>query len=347
MPRFTARQLAQMVGGRLVGPADASVQDVRALELAGAGDLAFLRTEARKDDARKCTAAVLVTPQELEHYAGTMIVCEDPGAAMATILAAFAEARFPAPEGISRLASVSPSAVLREGVAVADFAVIGEGSEIGAGAVIHSQVCIGRNCRVGERTILCAGVKVHDGCVIGSECLVQHNAVIGSEGFGFLQRDGRQLKVPQVGTVRIGDRVQIGALTTVDRATLEATVIEDGAKLDDNCHVAHNCHIGPDCVIAAGAMIGGSVRLGRGVILAGDVAVKDHVSVGDGAIVGAGSGVHRDVAPGEVVWGYPIRPLTEQRRIFALLGRVPEMVQKLRQVEQALDELRRRLDGQP
>ncbi len=345
MPRFTAEQLAQMVGGRLAGPGDVSVENVRAPEFAGEGDLAFLRTTSGRADACKCRAAVLVTPEEVEDYAGTMIVCQDPDVAMAAILAAFAEERFPAPEGISRLASVSPSAVLAAGVAVGDCAVIGDGAEVGAGTVIHAQVHVGRNCRIGERSVLCAGVKVHDGCVIGSECLIQHNAVIGSEGFGFLQRDGRQLKVPQVGTVRIGDRVQIGALTSVDRATLEATVIEDGAKLDDNCHVAHNCHIGPDCVIAAGAMLGGSVRLGRGVILAGDVAVKDHVSVGDGAIVAAGSGVHADVGAGDVVWGYPVRPLREQRRIFALLGRLPEMAQKLRRLEGQLDALRRRLEG--
>lgn len=340
MPRFSAKELADMVGGKVVGPGEVTIENVRALELAGENDLAFLRDEAGKARAGSCRAAVLITPVALENYSGTMVVCEDAEVAMATVLATFAQERFPPPEGVSRLASVSPSATLGQGVAVGDYAVIGEGAVIGDAAVIHPQVYVGRGCRIGARTVLHANVSVHHNVVIGSDCVIHYNTAIGSAGFGFLQRGGRHVEVPQVGTVRIGGRVRIGALNTVDRGTLEATVIEDGVKTDDHCHIAHNCHIAADCIIAGGSVLGGSVRLGKGVILAGDVAVKDHVTVGDGAIIGAGSGVHNDVPPGAVMWGYPARPLSEQRRIVALLGRLPQMLERLRRLEKELETLR-------
>ncbi len=318
MPRFSAKELADMVGGKLVGPADVTVENVGTLERAEETDLAFLREESGKAVAQRCRAAVLVTPVELTDYAGTMIVCEDAEMAMATILAAFAEERFPVPEGVSPLASVSPSAELGQGVAVGDYAVICDGAVIEDGAAIYPQVYVGRRCRIGQRSVLQANVSVHDNVTIGADCIIHYNAVIGSSGFGFLQRQGRHVKIPEVGTVRIGDRVEIGALTTVARGTLEATVIEDGVKTDDNCHIAHNCHIGPDCIIAGGSVLGGSVRLGKGVMIGGDVAIKDHVTLGDGAVVGGAAGVSGDLPAGEVRWGYPARPLAEQLRINAL-----------------------------
>jgi len=344
MVEFTTGELARMVGGRLIGPPDVTVRDVRELDEAGPGDLAFLRTAQHKAQAEACRASAILTPFPLDRYGGAMVVCDDAEAAMATVLEAVAERRYPAPEGISPLASVSPEATIGDGVAIGALAYVGPGAAIGEGAVIFPQVYVGPNCRIGARTVLHAGVRVHDGCSIGDDCIIHYNAVIGAEGFGFLQRGGRHVKLPQVGTVRIGDRVEIGAVTTVDRATLEATVIEDGVKIDNHCHIAHNCHIGPDCIMAGGSKLSGSVRLGRGVMVAPDVGVKDHVTVGDGAILATGAGVHADVPPGQVLLGYPARPISEQRRIFATLPRLPEMHRRLRALEKAVEALRSSLE---
>jgi UDP-3-O-[3-hydroxymyristoyl] glucosamine N-acyltransferase len=259
---------------------------------------------------------------------------------MATVLDAVARDGARHPEGVSERASVSGSARLGTGVAIGDFAFVGDDAEIGDGAVIYPNAHVGPGCRVGARTVIYAGAALHKGVTVGCDCVIQYGAVIGAEGFGFVQRDGRQVKLSQVGTVRIGDRVDIGALTTVDRAMLDATVIEDGTKIDNHCHIAHNCRIGPDCIIAGCSKLAGSVTLGRGVIVAEDVGISDHVTVGEGAILGAGSGCPRDVAAGAIMLGYPAHPIGKQRRIYAMQSRLPEMAQRLRKLEKDIEELK-------
>lgn len=342
MPRYSAEQLAGILGGRLVGRGDVTIDNVRGLDRADEGDLSFLREPRREPDALKCKASVLVTPVEVEGYGGTQIVCADPDMAMVTVLEAFAQERFPRPSGVSPRASVSPSVRLGRHVAVGDYAVIGEGTVLGDGAVIYPHAYVGSGCRIGARTVLYAHVSVHDRVVIGEDCIIRYSAVIGSDGFGFIQRGGRNVKLPQAGTVRIGNRVEIGSLSTVDRATMDETVIEDGVKMDSHCHVGHNCHVGPDCIMAGDAKLAGSVRLGRGVVCAERSGVSDHVTVGDGAVLGAAAGVAADVPAGAFVHGMPARPAAQQRRIWALLGRLPQMAERLHQLERELEALKRR-----
>jgi UDP-3-O-[3-hydroxymyristoyl] glucosamine N-acyltransferase len=345
MAELKAKELAAMVGGRLVGPGDVVVENARTLEGAGSRDLAFLRSPDGQAKAAACRAALIITPVELAGFAGAQIVCEDAELAMATVLEALAAQQSAPPDGVSPRAFVSPSAALGKGVRVGDGAFIGGGTVVGEGAVIYPNVYIGSDCRIGARTIIYANGSIHDRVRIGDDCVLQYNAVIGAEGFGFLQREGRQIKLAQVGTVIIGNRVEIGALTTVDRAMLDATVIEDGTKIDNHCHIAHNCHIGPDCIMAGAAKMAGSVTVGRGVILAEDSGISDHVSIGDGAIIGARSGVHSNIGPGEVVLGEPARPIGLQRRLFALIARLPQMADRLRTLEKKLEELAGRQQG--
>ncbi|MGD2175088.1 MAG: UDP-3-O-(3-hydroxymyristoyl)glucosamine N-acyltransferase [Candidatus Brocadiaceae bacterium] len=347
MPELTAAELAEMTGGRLVGPPDARVKEIRTPAEAGPADLAFIADEKHLGEAETCRAGVLIAPCEPEGYEGSLVVCEDPELAIASVLEVFAEERLHHPRGISPKASVSPSARIGEDVAIGDHAVVGENTSVGEGAVIYPSVFVGGNCRIGARTVIYANVSVHDRTTIGSDCVVHYGAVLGAEGFGFLQRDGSNVKLAQVGGVRIGDRVEIGALTSVDRAMIDETVIEDGVKIDNHCHIAHNCHIGRNCVMAGYSRLAGSVRLGQGVLVAVDVGIKDHVTVGEGAILAAGAGVHNDVAPGEVLLGYPARPIGKQRRIWALCARLPRMAEKLRELETKLAELEAdRGDGQ-
>lgn len=329
-----------MAGGRIIGRDDVTIADLRGLERAGAGDLAFLRDRSKAADAEGSKAGILVTPVELATYAGVQVVCEDADMAMAKVLAAFAEQRFPRPQGISRRASVHPSVSAGKNVAIGDFAFVGEGTVLGDEVVIYPNVYVGRNCRIGARTTLYANVSVHDRVVIGADCIIRYSAVLGADGFGFIQRGGHNVKLAQVGTVRIGNNVEIGSLSTVDRATMDETVVEDGTKIDSHCHVAHNCHVGPDCIMAGYAKLAGSVHLGRGVICAEDSGVNDHVTVGDGAIIGGLAGAPADVPAGAYMLGAPARPAAEMRRIWAVMSRLPQMLEKLRRLEKEVEELR-------
>jgi UDP-3-O-[3-hydroxymyristoyl] glucosamine N-acyltransferase len=331
-----------MVGGRIIGREDVTIADLSGLEQAGAGDLAFLRDKNRAAQAEGCKASILVTPIELASYAGVQVVCEDADMALARVLSAFAEQRFPRPQGVSPRASVHPSVSVGRNVAVADFAFVGEGTVLGDDVVIYPHVYVGRDCRIGARTTLYANVSVHDRVIIGADCIIRYNAVLGSDGFGFIQRGGRNVKLAQVGGVRIGNNVEIGSLTTVDRATMDETVVEDGTKIDSHCHVAHNCHVGPECIMAGYAKLAGSVRLGKGVICAEDSGVNDHGTVADGAIIGGLAGVPGNVPAGAYMLGAPARPAAEQRRIWAIMGRLPQMLEKLRRLEKEVEELRGR-----
>lgn len=339
MLRLTARELAELASGRLVGPADTVICDAARLECAGDADVAFLRDASRADQAARSNAAVLITPVEIEGRTGTQIVCEDVDLAMAAVLAEFAEARSARPEGVSPRAFIAEDVEIAERACVGAFAVVESNTTIAHDAVIYPHAYVGPNCRIGARTIVHAHVSIHGRVTLGEDCIIHYNAVIGAEGFGFLQREGRHVKIPQVGSVRIGNHVEIGALSTVDRAMLGETIIEDGTKVDNHCHIAHNCHVGPDCIMAGAAKLAGSVRLGRAVIVAEDVGVSDHVSVGDGAVLGARTGVHSDVEAGQVLLGSPARPIGEMRRIFAVMGRLPEMHQRLRTLQRRLDAL--------
>ncbi len=336
MPELAAAQIAHMTGGRLVGPEDVIITDIRSAGEAGPGDAAFVRDV---EEASRCRAGVLIAPEEVPGREGATVVCDDPEAAAAIVLEAVARERLRPPKGVSPEALVDGSARLGQDVAVGAGAYIGPDAVLADGVVVYPLAYVGPGCRVGSGTMLFPHVCLHAGVTIGADCIIHYGAVIGGEGFGFIQRAGRHVKLPQVGTVRIGDRVEIGALSAVDRATFEATVIEDGTKIDNLCQIAHNCRIGPDCVIAGCASLAGSVRLGRGVMLAGGVDIADHVNVGDGAVLAAGSGAHRDVEPGAVLLGRPAQPIAEGRRTMVLISRLPEMAKRLRELEKRLDAL--------
>lgn len=336
--------MAEMLGARLVGPPEVTISDVRDPSRAGPDDLAFVRDDEHLDAIEGCAAGILLAPSEPERFDGAVLVCEDPEVAAARVLEQFAAERFPAPTGVSPRAYVSPEAELAEGVAVGDGAFVGGGTVLEADVVIHPGAYVGHNCHIGKRTIVCANASLHDGVTVGADCIIHYNAVVGAEGFGFLQREGRNVKMPQAGSVRIGDDVELGALSTVDRGTMEDTVVESGTKIDNHCHIAHNCHVGPNCIMAGGSKLAGSVRLGEGVIVAVDVGISDHVTVGDGAVLGAGAGVHTDVGAGAVLLGRPARPISDQRRIYALTGRLPRLFEKLRDLQKQVSKLEQCLD---
>jgi UDP-3-O-[3-hydroxymyristoyl] glucosamine N-acyltransferase len=236
-------------------------------------------------------------------------------------------------------------------------AVVGEGTELGNELSIGAYVVIGRHCRIGDRTVIMPGavlgdavtvgtdsvvhanVCIREGVVIGNRVILHNGTVVGADGFGFAPEKGKYHKVPQVGTVVIEDDVEIGANTTIDRATLGETRIRQGAKLDNLIQIAHNCTIGENTVIAAQAGLSGSTHVGNGVRIGGQVGVAGHLDIGDFATLGAQAGVSRSVPSGTMVSGYPARPHREELRIEAVLHRLPELLKDIKALKERIEKM--------
>ena len=343
MPRLTADEICRMADGELHGDPEEAITGVASPEHASKGDFAFISDEEMAAEAADSGASVLLAPCAVDGFEGTVIVCDDPEMAARDVLQQFAEERFVPPSGISGAARIADTADIGEGAAVGSGAVIAPHARIAEGAVIYPLAYIGPRSRIGPGAVVYPHVTIREDVEIGRDCIIHSNTSIGEDGFGFIQRGGGHVKMPHVGSVHIGDEVEIGSLVTVHRAMLDETVIEDGVKIDSHSHVAHNCRVGRASVMVGYSKLAGSVELGEGVIMAEDSGVNDHVTVGDGAIVAGGSGVKSDVEAGEAVWGYPARPMDQQRRIWALQGRLPDMHQKLNRLEKEVRELRDRL----
>jgi UDP-3-O-[3-hydroxymyristoyl] glucosamine N-acyltransferase len=337
---YRLAELAELVGGRVEGDPDRAVEAIRTLEAAGPHDLAFLTNPRYRGRAESSGAGALLVGPALADPAALgrdLIVAGDPSYAMARLLALFHP-------GELRPPGIHPTAVLEGGCAVdptahvGPYVVIGEGSRIGAGATIHAFVSIGRGCAVGERVVLHSHSVLYDGTEVGPGSIVHAGVVLGADGFGYATQGGVHHKVPQVGRVVVEEGVEIGANSTVDRATLGETRIGAGTKIDNLVQVGHNVQIGRSCILCGQAGIAGSTRLGNGVVLAGQAGVAGHIELGDGVQVAAKSAALASVAPATVVAGIPAVEMRKWRRQTVLLSRLEEMNRRLRALEKSEEE---------
>jgi len=338
MPEKTAEELAEFVGGEVDGDPGASVCAISSPQGAREGEIAVLRDNAFLDAASRSNASILVAAEAVEGFDGTQIIVDDTEGALADLLDLFRSELFPLPEGISADARINEQAKLGNGVSVGHFTTIEAGAEIGDGCVIFPLVYIGRNASIGSNTVIYPHVTIMDAVKIGENCLIRPNAVIGDEGFGFIRSEGAGRRLRHTGGVEIGDNVEVGSMSSIDRGMVEDTKVGDGSKIDKHCMVAHNCKLGKNCLLAGYARMAGSVRIGDNAILAADVRVSDHKEIGENAVMAAGTGVTRDIEPGEVVWGVPTRPIKTQTRIHALQGRLPDLFKRVRALEKKLEE---------
>lgn len=338
----TVAELAALVGGLPLGDASHVIEGVAEVASAGPLDAASFHNMKYVAAAQASSAGCLLVPpaaKDAPCAAKAKIVVEDPQAAFAILLGLIEGDRLArvAP-GVSPKASVHPEAKLGAGVRVGDFCVIERGASIGAGTTILPQCYVGENAKLGEGCLLHPRAVVRHDCELGARVTLHPGAVIGGDGFGFTtdKRTGRHTKIPQIGNVVIGDGVEIGSNATVDRATLGSTVIESGVQIDNLVMIAHNVRVGRDSVVVSQVGIAGSTTIGRNVILAGQAGLAGHLHVGDGAVVSAQTGVMADVPPKAILFGSPGRPHREAFKLQALYGRLPELVERLKEVEKKL-----------
>lgn len=311
----TAAALADRIGGTVEGDLEIRLNRIAKIEEADAGSLTFLANlEYEPFIYSTGASAALVardfTPSQPLPSTLTLIRVDDPYAAFAGILQWAASSKA-YPAGISERADVHETATVGSNCYIGPFAVVEAHAIIGDNCQIHSQASIGRGAKIGAGSTLHRHVAVMDECVLGSDCIVQAGAVIGSDGFGFAPTSsGSYNKVPQTGNVIVGDRCEIGAATTIDRATLGSTVLEDGVKLDNHIQVAHNVKIGANTVIAAQTGIAGSSTIGANCMIGGQVGFAGHISVADGVKIAAQSGVTKSITVPNSVWqGTPAQPI--------------------------------------
>jgi UDP-3-O-[3-hydroxymyristoyl] glucosamine N-acyltransferase len=345
----TVSELASLVQGRVHGPADRTVLAARTLHEAGPDDVSFVENERHLKHLKSCRAAALVVSAELaaqpESLVGppghvfALIAAADPLAAFVTVYRRLQGDPPAPPAGVSPQAAIHPTAKLGPGCIVMPFAVVGEGSVLGARCVLHAGAHVGAACRLGDDVVLHPHAVLYDRCVIGSRVLIHANAVLGADGFGYRFMGGRHVKVPQLGHVEVGDDVEIGACSTIDRGTFGPTRIGDGTKIDNLVQIGHNCRIGKHNMLCGLVGIAGSCTTGEYVVMAGAVGVADHLTIGDRAVIGARSGVPGHVGADQRMLGYPARPEGEMRRIFATLAQLPEMWRDLRHVKKQLEAL--------
>ena len=333
---FTLRELAELVGGQVHGAGDVLINAARPLGEAGPGDITFVEDARHAGRLASCRASAVVVSAAVATNGLAAIRVADPLAAFVTIVRRLHGRPEAPPPGIDPRAALHPTARLGEGCGLYPFAVVGEGSVLGARCRIHSGAVVGRYCRLGDDVVLHPNAVLYDGTVVGHRAVIHAGAVLGADGFGYRLHDGRHAKVPQLGHVEVGDDVEVGACTTIDRGTFQATRVGDGTKIDNLVQVGHNCRIGRHNLLVSQVGIAGSSSTGDYVVIAGQVGIVDHVHIGDGAVLGAKAGVTKDVPAGQVWVGAPARPDREAKRILMSLEKVPDMRRDLRRVKQQL-----------
>ena len=340
----TLSELAQQVGGRVVGDGRIVIRKVASIEEAGPGEITFLANPRYQPLLASCKAsAVIVGPgialeSPSEHHRG-YLEASDPYVAFAKILQLFNP---PASynERISSQANIDPAAALEAGVTVFPHVFVGKGARVGARSVLYPGVFLGEHVQVGQDCVLYPNVVVRDGCRIGSRVVLHAGVVIGSDGFGYAGEGKLRVKIPQVGIVELEDDVEIGANTTVDRATLGRTLIGRGVKIDNLVQIAHNVLVGENSIIAAQAGIAGSTRIGKDVMLGGRVGIINHLTIGDGARIGPGSGILQSVPPGVMrSSGLHAAPHREWLKVITLLPQLPRLWAAVRHLEKKVSEL--------
>jgi UDP-3-O-[3-hydroxymyristoyl] glucosamine N-acyltransferase len=342
--QFTAAQISILLNGKLEGSADATVSSFGKIEEAHAGQLTFLANPKYEEFLYSTNASIAIindTYELREPVKPTLVRVQDAYTGFAQLLSKYEEMVTQQLKGIQQPSYIAPSAKIADDVYIGAFSYIGEGVNIGSGTKVFPNSYIGDNVTIGKNCIIHPGVKIYHDCELGNDVNVHAGTVIGSDGFGFApQADGSFKKVPQIGNVVIEDYVEIGANTTIDRATIGSTCIRAGAKLDNLIQIAHNVEVGNSTVIAAQAGVSGSTKIGNKVMIGGQAGLVGHIQIADGAKINAQSGVSKSMKePYSAVTGSPAGDYTSALRSQAVFRNLPQLEKRIQELESIVKQL--------
>jgi len=339
----TLQEMAGRLDAELIGDGDTILSGISGIEEAETGHLTFVANPKYRKKLLTTRASAAIVPQNIREAPIALLVTQEPYLAFRRALRIFHPEPKPEP-GVSQDAWIDPSAEIHADATVFPFVYVGKRARVGARSVIYPFVSIGDDAVLGEDCRLYSHVSVREGCILGDRVLLHCGVMVGSDGFGFAQQGHRHLKIPQVGVVRIGDDVEVGAGSCIDRATMGETRIGRGTKIDNLVQVAHNVRIGEDVILVSQVGISGSTCIGDRAVLGGQVGVVGHVEIGKDVKIGAKSGIHTAIADGQVIAGTPGQPYHQFMRTMAVFKQLPQMRERLLALEREVKALKERED---
>ncbi|MBN2356938.1 UDP-3-O-(3-hydroxymyristoyl)glucosamine N-acyltransferase [candidate division KSB1 bacterium] len=343
---YNLKEIAKIAGASIEGDAGVEITGLAKIEEAGPGQLTFIANPKYEKYIHQTRASAILVADDFPKSDKTLLRCKDPYFAFLTLAQKLYGMGPSLARGVHPTAIIGEGTQVGKGVAIGAYVVIGERCHIGDDVQIYPGVVLSNEVAIGKGSVLYANVTVRERCRIGERVIVHMGGVIGSDGFGFAFHEGRYHKIPQTGIVLIEDDVEIGANTTIDRATLGATIIRRGTKLDNLIQVAHNVEIGEHTVMAAQTGIAGSTKIGNNVRFGGQVGIAGHIEVGDNVTVGAQSGIDKNIPSGAYFFGYPARSARTVMRELSALTRLPELLRRVKKLEEIIESLTEQLQKQ-
>ncbi len=341
--RKTLKEIAAFLDGEVVGDGSIVITGVSGIKEAQKGEITFLANPKYSPLLEKTQASAIITSREIQPTSKPIIRTENPSLAFAKVMSWAVPEEVKHPEGIHPTAILAKGVSLGRNVAIGPYVVIEDNVSLGDNSVIYSGCFIGHHTRIGSDVLVYANVSIRERITIGNRVIIHSGTVIGADGFGFATIEGAHHKIPQIGTVEIGDDVEIGANVTIDRARFDKTIIGKGTKIDNLVQIAHNVVIGENSIIVAQAGISGSTIIGKNVILAGQAGLVGHITVGDGAVVAAQGGVTKSVPAKTIVSGYPARPHQVAKRVNACVQNLPRLYKIVDKLKKKIAELEAKL----
>jgi UDP-3-O-[3-hydroxymyristoyl] glucosamine N-acyltransferase len=340
---FNAATIAEFLKGTIEGNPDASVNDVTKIEEGRSGTLSFLANPKYEKYIYDTQSSIVIVNADFKPQkpvSTTLIRVNNAYESFAALLRLYEESK-PKKTGISKMSVIADSATLGEDLYVGEFTVVSENVSLGKGVQLYPQVYIGDNVSIGEGSILHPGVKVYEGCRIGANCVIHAGAIIGGDGFGFAPNQTNDYaKVPQVGIVILEDHVEVGANTTIDRATMGATVLKKGVKLDNLIMIAHNVEVGENTVMAAQTGVSGSTKIGKNCMFGGQVGLIGHIRIADDVKIAAQSGIPKSIKEeGAVVQGAPAFEFGLYQRSYVVFKNLPKLRNQIIELEKKVADL--------